>query len=43
MGGGIRMMWKENIITFTDYKHLIWSFLKIIEKQARKNIGGNHK
>ena len=43
VGGGIRMMWEENITTFTDYKHPIWLFLKVMDKQARKNMGGNHK
>lgn len=43
--GGIRMMWKENITsTFTDYKHPIWPFLKVMDKQARKRLmAGNHK
>lgn len=43
VGGGIRMMWKENITTFTDYKYPIWSFLKVMDKQTRKNMAGNHK
>ena len=41
--GGVRKMWEENITTFTDYKHPIWSFLKVMDKQAGKNMGGNHK
>lgn len=44
-GGGVvvRTMWKENWTTFIDHKHPIWSFLKIMDKQVKKNVGGNHK
>lgn len=45
VGGGVvvRTMWKENLTTFIDHKHPIWSFLKIMDRQVKKNVGGNHR